>query len=172
MSTEPFPFLEGDATGSVALIIFSISDLLYIYSNCCPGIQPVVVSFCGFHLMRQNPESCLRDNDGLTNPDYFQRPVPLFQLGDTDMITARQTAKRFTPAHDVSGSCATIGAGEVHIEGFEFAFSFCAVERHQQGLSGADIAASSEAIHGFEVCHRETEARCQFVEALALLWLV
>jgi hypothetical protein len=33
--------------------------------------------------------SYLRNHDSLTNPDYFQRPVPLFQPGDADMITAR-----------------------------------------------------------------------------------
>ena len=65
--------------------------------------------------------SCLRDDQSLTNPEDFQRAVPLFQPGDADMITARQTAKCVTPAHDVLDPCETIRGYEVHVKCFEFA---------------------------------------------------
>ena len=98
--------------------------------------------------------SGLRDSNGLTRPDYFQRAVPLSQAGNADMITKRDTGQGFASVHDVSDRAGTIIGSQMHVEGFKFAFGLFSVKRHQQGLSGADIAALGEAIHGFQILQR------------------
>lgn len=98
--------------------------------------------------------SGLRNSNGLTDPDYFQRAVPLSQPGNADMITKRDTGQGFASVHDVSDRAGTIIGSELHVESFKFAFGFFTVKRHQQCLSGADIAALGQAVHGLEIFQR------------------
>ena len=91
--------------------------------------------------------SSLRDYDALADPDNSRVSVPFFQFVYADMITAGQTAECVTPAHDMSGSYHVFGGSEMHIESLEFVFGFFAGYRHQQGLSGTDIASPGQAIH-------------------------
>ncbi len=66
-------------------------------------------------------DSGLRNGNGLTWPDYFQRAVPLPQPGNADMVTMRDTGQGFTLAHDVSDGAGKIIRGKLHIERLELA---------------------------------------------------
>ena len=99
-------------------------------------------------------DSGLRNGNGLTGPDYFQRSVPLFQFGNADMITMRNTGQGFSFANDVFHRAGTIIGSKVHIKSFKITFRRFAVKWNKQSLSGADIAARGEAVHGFQIFQR------------------
>src|SRR3989338_4239117 len=94
---------------------------------------------------------CLGYSKNLANPDDFQWPVPLLQLGNADTVTACQTTKCFAPAHDMPGSMqvAITGGSKMHIECRKFVIRLAVftIDRHQQCLSGADSGTPGKSIH-------------------------
>jgi len=66
-------------------------------------------------------DSGLRNRNGLTWPDYFQRAVPLPQPGNTDMVTMRDTGQGFTLANDMSDRTGKIVRSKLHVERLKLA---------------------------------------------------
>lgn len=69
---------------------------------------------------------CLHDNNGLPRFELLQLVVRALQAGDADMVTACQATERIALAYNVldGAGAAIAGGGQVHVERFEFVFSY------------------------------------------------